>query len=133
MAMTLNMMRDKRHNWLSRRIRGIVGVRYLNHPRLEDESMVLLMPPHYVATAVNSLQDLGFGVRDTTEADCGEVEPLKKLSALSDIGQFAALSYVWILLVVFVMNEVRRGMASFEEYKKEMIRKAGRTPSEFGM
>jgi hypothetical protein len=133
LTMTLNMMRDKNHKWLARRVNNIVGVRYMNHPRLDDESIVLMMPPHYAATAVNTLQELGFVVRDRVEADCGEVEPLKKLSAYSDIGQFAALSYVWMLLMLFLYNEARRGVAAFDEYKREMIRQAGRDPKEFDL
>lgn len=133
MAMIPNMMRDKSHKFINRQVERIVGSRYMNHPRLEDESLVLLMPPHYAATAINHLQELGFVVKDRAEADCGEVEPLKKLSAYSDIGQFAALSYVWMLLFVFVTNEIRRGMSSFEEYKKDMVRQAGRDPKEFDL
>ncbi|CUG94236.1 transmembrane protein, putative [Bodo saltans] len=133
LTMTLNMMRDKRHKWLERRVKRIVGVRYFNHPRVEDESIVLMMPPHYAATAINNLQDLGFVVRDRVEADCGDIETLKKLSAYSDIGQFAALSYIWMLLVLFLYGEGLRGMAAFAEYKREMIVQAGRDPKEFGL
>lgn len=133
MSMLLNIMRDKRHRWLVRRVKVLLGAKYMNHPREEEESYVLMMPPHYVATTLNTLQGLGFEVQDRVEAPCGEEEPLKKLAAYSDIGQFAALSYIWMLLMIFIFNEAKRTMNAFEEYKREMIRKAGRDPSEFGM
>lgn len=132
-TMLLNTYRDRRHRWLPKRLRSIVGERYVTHPRESEQSLVLMLPPGYAATSVNTFQSLGFTVADRVDVPCGKADELLKLTQYAQVGQTVAVCYLWFLLLLVVWHQTQVTMEAFAEYKRDVIRKAGRDPSEFGL
>ncbi|ORC76712.1 putative trans-sialidase [Trypanosoma theileri] len=133
LLLTPNLLRQNSHPWIARRVLNIVGEQYVTHPREEHQSMMFILPPAYVPSAVNTLQSLGFQVTDHTTAVAGEVETLQKLNRWSDIAQLVALGYIWFMALLFIVNESRRVESMFQDYKREMVEKAGKDPAKMGL
>ena len=130
--LTTNGFRDSWHPWVNRRIRKLVGERYVTHPHETEQSYVLLLPPAYAASAANSLQELGFKISDKVVVDAGDQTGVKALLFYGDVAQFAVLSYFWIIIVVMIMNESRRFMGAFRDYQIYVLLMAGKDVKEYG-
>lgn len=131
--LTSNRFRDNHHPWVSRKLMSIVGEQYVVHPRDELLSMVFVLPPAYVPDVLNSLQGVGFVVSNTTSAAVGETATLKRLNSYSNKGQLLALLYIWFLIMLFVVGESRHVNQMFQDYKREMVEKAGKDPKAMGL
>ncbi|AIN99114.1 hypothetical protein LPMP_252520 [Leishmania panamensis] len=131
--MTTNHFRDSHHPWVSRRVLKIVGEQYVVHPRNDKQSLVFVLPPSYVPDVVNTLQGLGFAVADTVTASIGEATIITKLNSWSNKCQLLVLGYLWFLLVLFIVGESRHIHRLFQDYKRELIEKAGKDPGKMGL
>ncbi|CAJ1009310.1 hypothetical protein Q4I28_004624 [Leishmania naiffi] len=131
--MTTNHFRDSHHPWVSRRVLKIVGEQYVVHPRNDKQSLVFVLPPSYVPDVVNTLQSLGFTVADTVTASIGEATTITKLNGWSNKCQLLVLGYLWFLLVLFIVGESRHIHRLFQDYKRELIEKAGKDPDKMGL
>ncbi|AYU79591.1 hypothetical protein conserved [Leishmania donovani] len=131
--MTTNHFRDSHHPWVSRRTVNIVGEQYVVHPKEDKQSMVFVLPPAYVPDVVNTLQGLGFAVADTVTASIGDAAIINKLNSWSDKCQLLVLGYLWFLLALFIIGESRHIRQLFQDYKRELIEKAGKDPAKMGL
>lgn len=131
--LTTNRFRDAHHPWVSRRVVNVVGEQYVVHPKEDKQSMVFLLPPAYVPDAVNALQGLGFSVADTVTAPVGETSTITQLNSWSNKCQLLVLGYLWFLIVLFVVGESRHVHELFQDYKRELIEKAGKDPAKMGL
>lgn len=133
MLCTTNHFRDRYHPWVSRRVNKIVGEQYVVHPREDVQSMVFILPAAYCPDVVNTLQSLGFEVSETVSASIGAEETLGKLNRSSSLCQLTVLLYLWALMVLFVVGESSRMVKLFNEYKRDLILKAGKDPDKMGL
>lgn len=131
--LTSNRMRDRWHPWVSPKTVKIVGDQYVVHPRAETQSVVFILPPTFVPSLVNTLQSLGFVVCDSATAVIGETATLERLNSWSNKGQLLVLMYLWLLILLFVVGESRHLNLMFQEYKREMVIKAGKDPEKMGL
>lgn len=131
--LTSNRFRDAHHPWVSKRVLAIVGEQYVVHPREDKQSLVFILPPAYIPDAVNTLQSLGFSVADTATAHIGEVVSLEQLERWSNRCQLLVLSYLWLLIALFVVGESRHVYNLFQDYKRELVEKAGKDPAKMGL
>lgn len=128
-----NRMRDSHHAWVARRTVGIVGDQYVVHPREETTSLVFVLPPAFVPELVNTLQGLGFVVSDSTTTPVGETTMLARLNSWSNKGQLLVLMYLWFLIALFIVGESKHVNRMFQDYKREMVEKAGKDPEKMGL
>lgn len=131
--LTTNSFRDKHHPWVPRKVLGIVGENYVVHPRKEKQSLVFVVPPAYVPDIVNTLQGVGFQVTESATAPIGETETLQRLERWSRNCQWVALAYLWFLIALFIVGESRHVNELFQDYKREMVEKAGKDPKAMGL
>ncbi|KAK7198665.1 hypothetical protein NESM_000830100 [Novymonas esmeraldas] len=131
--LTTNHFRDRHHPWVSRRVVSIVGENYVVHPKEDKQSMVFVLPPAYVPEAVNALQSLGFTVADAATTSIGDTATLSQLQRWSNACQRLVLAYLWFLIALFIVGESRHVHQLFQDYKRELIEKAGKDPSKMGL
>ncbi|EPY29355.1 hypothetical protein AGDE_09997 [Angomonas deanei] len=131
--LTSNHVRDRRHPWVRRKVLGIVGEQYVLHPRDDLLSMVMVLPPAYIPDVLNTLQEVGFQVSNTTSASIGKTETIEQLNSYGNKGQTLVLLYLWFLIALFVFGESKHVYDLFQDYKREMVEKAGKDPKEMGL
>lgn len=133
MMLTSVAMRDARHPWVASRTRRIVGDGYVVHPSADQQAMVMMLPCAYAPQALNTLQDLGFTVAETADAVIGESATLQQLNRWSAWGQRCVLAYLWFLIIMFCYGESRHVQEMFVEYKRDLVRRAGKDPAKMGL
>ena len=114
--LTTVKLRDTYHPWISRKVRNIVGTKYLLTPAAEDQSFVLILPSSQAASAVTSLLDLGFVVENSVKVQCGDAAEIQRITRWCHAFNFVVIAYIWMLLIVLIVNETQRIKRSFDAF-----------------
>lgn len=117
--------RERRHPYVIRQFKRIVGERYTLHPQNEKDggSFVFLLPPGPATSCLNVALSLGFVIAESVEAPVGNGERLDKLHQHCVHGQTAAICYLWASIMIVVCNEVLRFYNSMIEFRDDYYAK----------
>lgn len=98
---TIASFRDVFRPGLARRVRNIVGKRYLTHPPATERAHMLLLPPSYAEAAIVALEDLGFRPVEQVETNAGDNSTITRCNMIAEISNLLLLLYIVLVSYVF--------------------------------